>query len=195
VKKSLIAAALLAASVSANAHASEMNYTYVQVEYVSLADAYDINLDGAGVRGSVALGQEWYLTGDYADTGASEFGLDLDVQTFALGLGYHSAINDQADFIAEVAALSIEAELLGFSESDQGYRGTAGVRWQMGDNFEATATANYTSYREIGGGFHANLGAHFKINENFGIVAEYQQGEIFEGLGESRYSAGIRASF
>lgn len=190
-----MAAALLAASVSAHAHAGEMNYSYVQVEYVSLADAYDINLDGAGVRGSVAMGQDWYLTGEYANTNASEFGIDLDVQTFALGLGYHSAINDQADFIGELAALSIDAEILGFSEDDQGYRGTAGVRWQMGENFEATATANYTSYREMGGGFHANLGAHFRINQNFGIVAEYQQGEIFEGLGERRYSAGIRASF
>jgi opacity protein-like surface antigen len=195
MKKSLMAAALLAACVSAHAHAAELNYTYAQVEYVSLADAYDINLDGAGVRGSVAMGQDWYVTGEYANTNASEFGIDLDVQTFALGLGNHSAINDQADFIGELAALSIDAEILGFSDSDQGYRGTAGVRWQVGENFEATATANYTSYREIGGGFHANLGAHFKINENFGIVAEYQQGEIFEGLGESRYSAGIRASF
>lgn len=193
MKKSLIAAALLAASASANA--ADMSYTYLQVEYVKLAEAFDIELDGIGARGSVALGDEWYLTGEYADTKASEFGLDLNVDTFALGLGYHSPINAKADFISEFSALSGKAEILGYSDTDHGYRAGVGVRWQMGAQFEGSATANYTSYREIGSGFHANLGVQWKVSDRFGLVAEYQHGEYVEGLGESRYSAGFRVSF
>ncbi|WP_339826262.1 outer membrane beta-barrel protein [uncultured Arenimonas sp.] len=193
MKNSILAIALLAASASAGA--AELDYSYVQVEYIHLAEAYDVELDGAGVRGSVELGDQWYLTGEYANTQASEFGIDLDVDTFAIGVGHYSPISDTAHFIGEVSALSGEAEILGYSDSDYGYRAGFGVRWLMGANVEGSATGNYTSYREIGSGFHANLGLHWKFSKNFGLVAEYQHGEIVEGLGESRYSVGLRARF
>lgn len=193
MKRSIIALALAALlPISAQAADAPLSYSFIELDYSRASiDDVDANPDGFTLQGSVELGSQFYLFGSYFKGSDSVEGLDLDYDQKQVGLGFHHAINERADFLAEISYLdaSVDVEDLVSADGD-GYRASVGVRGLMADNFEGYAKANWTDGGDVDGDFSGTLGAQYKINATWGITAEAEFGND-----ASIYGIGVRASF
>lgn len=193
MKKQLVLALVLAAA-SFGATAGELSYSWIDGGYsrtnVDL-DGTDVDFDGYAVRGSAALGQSFYVFGGYSSANNDDFGADIDVNQGQIGLGFHHALSDRADFIAELGYLNTEVEALGLSDDAEAYRGSIGFRGELTDNFEGVAKASYSDAGDDQDGeFSGTLGAQFKFNQTWGLVGEVELGDDV-----TQYLIGVRASF
>ena len=191
MKRSLIALAL-AAVLPLSAQAGELSYNYVQLDYNRASvDDLDADPDGFGLKASAALGDKFYLFGSYMKLSDTIEGFDVDLDQSQVGFGYHHAINDKADLLAELSYINakVDIEDVG-SGSGDGYRASFGVRGQMAENFEGYAKANWTDAKDADGEVSGTLGALFKINATWGINAEAEFGD-----GATIWGLGVRASF
>lgn len=192
MKKSLTLALLLAAAPLA-ATAGELSYTYVEADFnrtnVDL-DAVDFDFDGYAVRGSVEFGQSSvYAFGGYAASTNDDLGIDIDLNEGQLGLGYHHTVSDNADFLAEISYVNVEAKVAGVSEDADAYRASIGFRGAIAENLEGLIKVNYTD-GDGGDEFAPSFGAQWKFNQTWGLV-----GEAELGSDTNRYLVGVRASF
>lgn len=180
MKRTLFALAF-AAALPMSAQAAERSYSYVELDYVNV----DSNADGFGVRGSVNFGESnFYGFGSYTNVQIDNTSIDVD--GFDVGLGFHHALNDSADMIAEVAYQ--EVQVLGFNAN--GYRVSGGFRGNLAENFEGLVKLNYVDGNNLNGDFTGTLGAQYKFNETWGAT-----GEIEFANGGQTYLVGVRASF
>ena len=191
MKRSLIALAL-AAALPLSAQAGELNYNYIQLDYNRVSiDDFDVDPDGFGIKGSAALGEQFYLFGSYMKLTDSIEGIDVDFDQSQVGFGFRHGISDKADFIAELSYMNVGVDVEDeFDDSTDGYRASIGVRGVMASNFEGYAKANWTDGSDVDGEFSGTLGALFKINQTWGINAEAEFGD-----GATVWGLGVRASF
>lgn len=207
MKKSLALALALAAAPFA-ASAGEPSYTYVEGGYAKLhIDEDDLDspeADGGFVRGSVALGDSFHLIGGISRVGEDYRFLgeriDVDVTQYELGVGYHLAMGERVSFTADLAYLryDLDTDVQGYGEFDEqatGGRLGVGIRGQFNDQFEGWVKANYYD----GGDFEDEtvtgvVGAQFKFNPTWGLMAEIEHGEVAE-VESTKYLVGVRASF
>jgi Ax21 family sulfation-dependent quorum factor len=192
MKRSLLALALLA-GLPLSAQASELSYNFIEADYlrVNIDDADDFDPAGFGLRGSFAMGEQFYGFGSYLSASDDVGGFDLDVDQSQLGLGYRHGVSDKADFIAELSWINQSVDVDGLGEADgNGGKLSVGIRGLMGDQFEGYAKANYLDGSDFDGDFSATLGAQFRFNETWGLTGEAE----FGGDGDV-YMIGVRASF
>lgn len=207
MKTTVLALALLAAPFAASA--APLSYTYVEGGYNKVHVDEDAlgnpEADGAYLRGSYDIARGVYALGsigrvsDSADLGGG-FRLDTDLTESQLGLGYHQAMGDRADFIAELAWVreDIKAEVPGVdSESAMGTGGrvAVGVRGSFSDNVEGLLKVNYYDGNDFDGTWTGTVGAQFKFNPTWGITAEIEHGDLIDDAATTRYQIGVRASF
>lgn len=183
MKASLIALALAAAlPMSAQAAESELSYTYVEGNYVNI----DGDADGFGVKGSFNFGDsDFYGFGGYTDVEIDNTSIDL--QATDVGVGYHYALSDRADLIAELAYVDLDTD---FGDAN-GYRTSVGVRGAFTDKVEGLFKVNYTDGSDFSGDFTGTAGLQFNINQTWGITGEVE----FDDNSNHAYTAGLRASF
>ena len=194
MKRPLIAL-VLALALPAAAQAGD--YTNVEVGYAttetrltdyygSVIDAYD----GVSLRGSWGFTDNWYATAEYRE-GDANFGLELDHQ-WSLGVGYHAAINDKADWFV-LGMYGQEEENFGLDSKNTSIE--AGVRGGSG-KWYGLASAGYEDLNSNAGvldteqGF-LRVGGGYRFNDTWSIGLEYKHG--FEGA--SAGFIGPRISF
>lgn len=195
MKKTLFALAVLA-GLAGTANASELSYSYVEASYIN-SDDFDGNstfdYNGWGVRGSLALGDNFYLLGEYNVQSDKFFDTKVDFDTYEIGVGFHHGISEKVDFFADVsyADLKLNVKMPGFSSDvdDSGYTARAGVRCKFAEKFEGTAALLYRNRGIFENDSSLLLGGHYKFTENFGLVASMDVDS------ESAYSVGVRATF
>jgi hypothetical protein len=194
MKKTLLALALMTGLAATSANASELSYSFVEAGYTNLGDLDSTadDFDGFNLRGSVELGESFYILGDYTTT-SSTFpgGFDANFDTYSLGFGFHHSISDKADIFGDVSYLngSIDIETTTGADDD-GYRARFGFRGALSDKFEGTIGVTHYDLGEFGSDTSLLLGGQLKFNDTWGAVAEVEAG------GDStHYLVGIRASF
>jgi len=193
MKRSLMALAL-AAALPLSAQASELSYNYVELDYARLnvdnAGA-DFNPDGFGLKGSFALGDQFYGFGSYLRGSDTVSGTDVDLDQTQLGLGYRHGVSDSADFIGELSWINQGVDIEGLGSDDaHGGRLSAGFRGELAKNFEGYVKANYTDGGDFSGDFSGTLGAQVKFNPTWGVT-----GEAEFGGDADIYMVGVRANF
>lgn len=201
--KKQLALAVVLATASFTAAAADLSYTYVEAGYAKLHIDEDLldnpELDGGYVRGSFAVSPQLYVFGgvgrvsnDFNLLGA---GFDVDETQSEIGLGYHQAMGEQVDFIAELAYLRLDTdvEVVGLGSSDEqvgGGRASLGLRGNLSPRVEGWVKAGYLDGGDFEGDFVGTLGGQYKFNPTWGLVAEV---EIIDD--NTQYLAGVRASF
>lgn len=216
--KKQLALAVVLATASFGATADELSYNYVDLGYQQ-SDIDDLgDGDGAVVNASVALGESLHLFGSYARQSAEErlfiedlddtATLDIDINTYRIGLGYNHAFNERLDLVVRGAYerqhfdVSIADIGSGDGKAD-GYSAEVGVRGLLADRFEGWAMAGYADVGSINvegesidgdegddDQVYGRLGAQFKFNDTWGIVGETRLSDDY-----NQYSIGLRASF
>ena len=183
MKRTLLALALVALPLAAFA-ADDLEYTYVEGDYVDL----DHGINGPAVRGSLDLGNSGvYLTGQYAWLDGGD-GLpdDVNLRAHELGAGYHHRVGKQTDLIGELGYRKAEAH----GASAEGARASIGVRSAVGTRGELFAKGNYYDGADYRGDATATVGGQLKFSDTWGVTAEVEAGN-----GDRTMLAGVRASF
>lgn len=123
--------------------AESPDWNFVQGAYQN-ADidvaGFDVDGDGLGISGSFEIAELVHLFAGY-QTFDFDFGVDLD--QLAVGVGWHPGMTDTTDLVFEVAYLSAEASAAGFSDDEDGYGVTLGLRSMVQDNLELAGGINY----------------------------------------------------
>jgi hypothetical protein len=192
MKRSLIALAL-AAVLPLSAQAGELNYNYIQADYLN-SDFVGENFDGFGIAGSVKFNDAFYGSASYRKVDNGDFDIDLDETV--ISLGWRHGLSDKADFLAEVGYVNVgvDAGELG-DASEDGYRVGAGFRGSFNDKFEGSIKGFYTDLGgDEDGEFGARVAGLFKINPTWGIEASYETTQ-YGGENFDTWGLGVRASF
>jgi Ax21 family sulfation-dependent quorum factor len=209
MKKQIVLALALAAA-SFGATAGELSYSYVQGGYARTHIDNLGNGDGFGVDGSVAVSGNIHIFGGYTMQSASEDGIDVDLNSTRLGVGFNTPINERADFIARAAyeRADVDVDVPGFGSFDgnaDGYSLEAGFRGQLSvdGDIEGWVLGGYSKLDnaevedielDTAGSdddeFYGRAGMLFKFNPTWGVVAE---GRFAQDA--NQVLVGIRASF
>ncbi len=203
--KRTIFALALAAALPMSAQAKELNYSFVELDYLNssngVTDGFSgqgLDSEGYGLRGSFGFAENFYVSAAYANSelrvGGSGIGIDND--KWNVGFGYHRAMYDQADWFVEASYTEIDSN--NFFVDDNFYKVSAGIRGSISDRFEGIAKLSYNDGANFGGAFYpqydgaisATVGMQWRINEMWGIVGEI---EAYEDATD--YTLGVRASF
>ena len=110
-------------ALASPALADGLNYNYLEAGGVNFDlddDIVDVDGDGFGVGGSFEVGESMFVTAGYS---TADFDFDIDLDQLSFGLGVHTPIGDNVDFVGTVSYVSVEASAFGFSEDDE--RGAA----------------------------------------------------------------------
>jgi len=209
MKKQIVLALALAAA-SFGATAGDLGYSYVQGGYARTHIDGLGNGDGFGLDGSVAVSKNVHIFGGYTMQSASEDGIDVDLNSTRLGVGFNTAINERADFVARAAyeRADVDVDVPDFGSIDgnaDGYSLEAGFRGQLSvdGDIEGWVLGGYAkldsaevddiSLDTEGGDddqFYGRAGMLFKFNPTWGVVAE---GRFAQDTNE--VLVGVRASF
>ena len=214
-KRFILAAMLAAAPFAAFAEDNGFSYTYVEGGYTQARVDNDDELlgdfdaKGAYLRGSFAVSPSFYFFGGFSrakdddsvtfDLGDEQIRVDVeDELTLAEGgVGYHMAMGERVDFLAELSYLRLEEEVKVSAEGEsekESFDNNAG-RIAVGlrggsERMEGWVKAGYIDGSDFSGEFVGTLGGQYKFNQTWGLVGEV---EVFNDL--TRFNAGVRASF
>jgi Ax21 family sulfation-dependent quorum factor len=198
MKRALFALAL-AAALPISAQASELSYSFVELDYLNsnseVLSSGTYSTEGYGIRGSFGFAENFYVSGAYSN---SDFDISsgLDEDRWNVGFGYHRPLYDQTDWLVEVGYTKIDS----FDPviDDSFYDVSFGLRGSLGDKFEGIAKLSYNDgasfsgvyYPQYDSAFSATVGVQWRINDMWGIVGEI---EAYED--DTDYTLGVRASF
>ncbi len=187
MKRTLLALALSAAAISAQA--SDINYNYVQGNYGEI-DIDGAKLDGFGIEGSYKFNDNFYGFAGYDKFDKN--GASLSESN--LGFGYAKSISDKTDWISELSFVRNSVDI-GFGNfSDNGYRVATGLRGMVSDKVELNGKVSYTDVGDFGNGFGAGVGAVFHVNDSFGLTAGYDYADR-DSTDFNGWNVGARLSF
>lgn len=169
------ALALAAAMLPLMAQADNLSYSYVDIAYVNTdVDDFDEEIDGFALRGSVEITEQAFVFGGYTDQSTTVFGEDLDVRSYALGLGYAWPVSDTADIYGKVAYVETEAEFAGLSVDDDGFSLGAGLRGRVAEQFELEGAVTYIDLSDSGDDTVLGLGARWFFTDVFSLGVELE---------------------
>lgn len=174
IVSALTTAAVLAVAPLAT-QASDLSYSYAEAGWASIdIDGVSDNFDGFTLRGSVAVGESFFLSADFFD--ASSGGVDF--QQYSLGFGGHYPLSEVLDLTGRVAWVKAEVGGFGFSADDDGYSVGAGLRGRLAERFELEGGLAYVDFGgSSGDDVIASVGVRYFFTDMFAVGAELQNYE------------------
>lgn len=136
--RTLLAIAAISLPLAAQA---EFNYTYLEGGYVRLEpDRFNDSGNGIGVRGSAALSQNLFITGEFSSVEFDIGPFDADTDQYGVGLGLHMPATDRMDFVGSLSWINVDID--NFADDD-GFRLDLGLRGQVTPAFELAGGIRY----------------------------------------------------
>lgn len=188
-RNTLFAALLVLAG---SAMAADISYNYVQLDYgwVTVEDVVlpglDIDGDGAGISGSVELGDSWFIEAGY---GKTDFDTGLETETIAAGFGFHAPVSGNTDFVAALSYISADFSDGDDSFSDDGWGAVIGIRAMATEQLEIDAALSYAEIGGVSGDVTLGLAAIYNFNDVFsaGANVSFEEDAYGYGLGVRFY--------
>lgn len=181
IHRYLVATLLAAASLSAQAGP---NWSFVEAGYARAHPDGGPNLDGFGLRGSVAFADQWHLFGRYDDLSDR-----VDLSRTSLGIGYNLGISDRTDLVARASYERVDASFGGIEADGNGYGVYVGLRGNVSDAFTLGAGVKYTDI-EDGNETVFQLDAQYQFTPSWALAFEVEAGDEGEA-----YFIGPRLTF
>lgn len=182
----LLGGLLLAVSPLATL-ADDMNYSFVELDWINTDVDNGPSGDGFYLDGSVGFADHFFVFADYASQSVDV----IDIDALSVGIGGHFGIAENLDLVGRVGYSELDLSAPGFSADADGYLVSAGLRGRVADQFEMEAHIIYRDLGNQGGDETAySLGGRYHFSDMFAFGAEYQFGEDADTL-----FAGVRFSF
>jgi hypothetical protein len=187
--------------------ADDLSFTYLEADYINLdiddvgddgniIDDFD-NGNGYAIRGSVKIGGDWFLFGNYSETDADVSFYDdedmlqpanTEVKNLDLGVGVALPLNDKSDAVLRVAytdsdigdfdvGASEDNSLDDLNDDDSdGFFADASWRSQVTNAIEVNLGVRYTDMENVDGISFIG-GVLFEISQTFGISLQVDAGD------------------
>jgi hypothetical protein len=185
----LLLPALSSAQEASKSARSGFDYNYAELSYdkhdVDISRAPD-NIDGDGftLSGSFKVGDDWHVYGSYA-TANVDFGINVD--TWALGLGYSYALKPNVDLYGRVLYIDQSASSGQFSAHDNGLGLQFRVRGRVNDKVELEGGIQYLDVASTDTSLQGSVRYYFSRALSAGVGITF--GGDQDGLGVNvRYS-------
>jgi len=186
--RSITAVALLAFVAPAMADGPSYNYVEGRYQRIDIDDSFaDVDGDGFGIAGSFEVGDVWHL---FASFDSAELDFDVDVDELLIGGGFHTALSENLDFVAELAYARFDASTQGFSFDDDGYSASLGLRGLAADRIELAAFVDYVDLDSINDDTSVRGEAWYKFTDSVAIGFEVGAGDDV-----TTYGIGARVYF
>lgn len=189
-----LGASTLLLAGAATAQQSPFSYNYVQGN-VTQGEIGSLDYTSVGAELSLSLTDNVFLKGSVTEGESDDrvfsgpFSGKLDIQSYTLGLGYHTPINNRTDFVAEASYINNEASFRGFSMDSEGYGIDLGVRSMLTSALELQAALNYVDGSDMDGDIGFSVDARFYLSPKLSLSAGYFEQDEFDGLTASlRYN-------
>jgi len=179
-KLPIFAACVLSlSSLASSVQASDINYDYAEVGYalindfdasggVVLSGSYDV-FDNINVIGSLFIS---------TSTDSTAFD-DIDITTYSLGFGYHTASSDTLDFFVEARLLNTDTTAttkgIKVNQDDTGSMMSFGVRTQLNDKVELLGRIDRRNTDALSETVFT-FGGHYERNKNLSFGLEFNTG-------------------
>lgn len=153
---------------SAAAGAEGFDYNWLSVNY-GMVDFDEINVDGDGfgIDGSLALNDDFHVFADYETAGLD---FDVDATTFSAGIGYNTAMSPAVDAFARLSYEYIELDVpLAGSQDENGFGFGVGLRFAAGPAVELNAGIDYVDYGDGGDDTALSLGGLYNFTPSFAL--------------------------
>src|SRR5262245_15629358 len=170
------ACSVLLAAASFAAHAEDMSFSYVGLDWTDVDPDMGPTGDGLTLRGSVGFAKNYFAFAEYSD-------LSLDVVAVGLaqiGLGGHAPINDHLDFVGRAGYVQVDVSVPGFSDTQDGWLVSAGLRGRVGNHVELEGSVMQRDLGNSNDDTVFTVGGRYHFNKLFAIGAEYQTGNDVE---------------
>lgn len=144
-------------------------WSYVEAGYNNInVDSGIGDDDGDGWFAGASFGaKNWHLFGQYTENNTDD--LDLDINQWFVGVGWHGLLGEKADLFGDVAYM--DADYGGFDDS--GYFGRVGVRWRLIKLLEIGASTRYQDLGDLDNDLVWNANAIFYVWKlGIGVNAE-----------------------
>ena len=180
------------------AFAGDISYNFVELGYQKI-DVDDVGIgadadgDGFAIGGSFEIGESWFVAASYSQAELDlpvGFGLSIDLDQMAAGVGWHTAMSDNSDFYALIQYVQAEISVDGFGSADEdGIGATIGVRGMVTDKVEIGGSIGYVDLGDAGDGtaFGANLLYNFTENFAAGVFVDIEEDVTGYGAGVRFY--------
>ena len=188
---------LLLAAVPVLAHADDMSYRYIQLNYINTDGEFGRpDAKGFATRGSIGFAKNYFVFTELSRQTLSVSGPNVDIDQYAVGLGGHYGLSDQLDLVGRAGWTKVKvsgddqigSETMNFE--DDGYLVALGLRGHFGEHFQLEGGV---IHQDFGGGNDdtgAEVLARYHFNKHFALAVEYQ---ISDDV--SSFLAGVRFSF
>ena len=184
--------AILFAFVATSVLAEQPSYNYVQIGYQKIEvdevfPGVDVDGDGFGIAASLEVGDSLHIFGGYSQ---ADFDFDVDIDQLNFGLGYHTGISDSLDFVAELSWIRAEADFAGFSDDEDGYGASIGLRGFAGRSVELVGMIDYVDIGSGSGDTSVEGALRYYFSPRFAL-------DINAGTGDdvTTYGAGFQLYF
>ncbi len=165
--------------------ADGLNYNFIEAGYVEFDlddDFADVDGDGFGIGGSFEVGESMFITAGYT-TADFDFGIDID--QLSVGLGVHTPIADDVDFVGTISYVSLDAEGFGISGDDDGFEASVGVRAMISEAVELAGGINYIDLSDSGDDTSFGGSAWYHFNDQFALGLQAEFGDDISSYGIS----------
>lgn len=153
---------------SAASYAEDFDYSYVDLSYGILDfDDIDVDGDGFGLGGSFAINPDFHVFAAYQSAGLD---FDVDVTTFAAGIGYNTELSPTVDAVARLSYQYAEFDAPGLgSVDDNGFGFGIGLRVAASDVVEINAGIEYVDFGDGGDDTGFSLGGFYSFTDAFDL--------------------------
>jgi hypothetical protein len=183
-----IVTALLSLSVPCALNAADFDYTFVDAGLVDTeieTGVGDVSGDGIGINGSFAVSDSVHIVAGYSDIG---YDFNIDGSSMNVGVGFHTDINDDLDFVADVSYIDVEVDTPFGSADEDGLGIGGGIRFHAGEKVELDAGLQYVDLDDSD--TVLNVGGRYYFSDSFALNASLSDADA--GMS---WIIGIRAEF
>jgi hypothetical protein len=186
-KNGLLIALLLAVLPQA-VQAGDMSYTYVDLAYVHLDQDNRGTNDGAALRGSLGIAENFLVFAEYV---GFPRGNASNLNLYSAGIGGHFGLTDKMHVVGRIGWAG--ADVRGSSES--GYVASLGLRGQPNEHVEIEGHVIHTDFGSaVGDETEIAVAGRYFISDRVAVGLEFRA-SLFERDQEHAFLAGVRFAF
>lgn len=176
MKKAILASALLLAFSQASANEGP-KWDSLTVAYQDV-DLVGIDVSGFSFSGSKLVNDNVFVFGNLSMNSDTIGGIDFDLDTTTLGVGYRYGYSEQTDFFGTLSYEKLETEVSGRGISGgadgNGYGLTVGVRSMVTEKLELMGSVGYLDIEDDSEA-EFTLGASYHFTKSFAIGLSYNK--------------------